>query len=415
LIGTAAAAILLCILFSLTPASGSVNVDGVYFGAVNNEQIKPLVPGYMPYMINNKLLVPHFLLEDSNIGIRITWIPQQQYLTLSYDGKIVVFVLSGKAYDALTLEFFDTKMSRSPLGNDVMGYYLELDFLCEFFGWSYSVWRTEWGNIVRIKTIGMAESDEIYASRHGDAMRTYFEAIHGTSTPSMTPGPPGATAAPTPSPPPSMPPLIPDPLRVYITFDGTPDDASLTSLLDTLHGRRERATFFLTEEGLRSCDPALLRRLAATQIVGLCGDTADLSDPALWFEQAERMNGMLSAATFTRTRLTRWPALYALTGRDAAERSEPVRDALAESGYRLWDWTLDAAGQTRLDAARLVTWIIRNLPTEGPVVLRLPIDSRSAQALPLLLDELSDPERYFLREISLFDRPINRYEDTGLR
>ena len=422
------AALLLCLLALLTPLSGA-NADNIYFGAANDEKVMPLVDGYVPVTINAKIYVPHLLLTETDIGAWSVWSTHQGYLTLMHGGKRVTFEHGGKAFDTLSGEIFETRMLSNPVSGNVEHHYLELDFLCGFFGWTYSIIPTEWGQLVRIKTRGpLRYGDSEYLAVFGDTLRGYFYAMHPTPRPTPVPTPtprppvvvnPSATPVPTPAPTPVPTPApIPDPLRLYITFDGAPEDMAsaegpVSDILDILEARSVGAAFFLTEESLQTGDAALLRRLAATQTVGLCGDAggADLSDPRQWLAQAERMNAALNAATFTRTRLTRWPALYELGGRDADARSGPVRDALAEGGYRLWDWTLDATGQPRLDAPGLVSWIMRGLPQEGPAVLRLLPDERTAEALPLLLEELSDPRRYFLRKVSLIDRPINRYGD----
>lgn len=389
--------------------SGAASDD--YFGAVNNESIRPFTKRYMPEMVNGKLRIPHFLLTDSDIGARTEWSEKQHYLTLTCDGKSVTFELGSRfAFDANS-RIYETTMRLSEYSG-VEVYYLELAFICEFFEWSYSIYETDYGQIVRIKTKDGLLTDSQYATNELVRIQEYYNTLYPadpvvSSTPPTGPGtpstPPSATPAPT----------APDPpLGVYITFDGALSEHT-QDLLDILDQYGVPASFFLTEDGLAD-HPALLRRLIATQVVGLCGPGVSGGLPAEGsLEQAERMNTILDQFTFTKTRLARWPELYTMKGAAAETLSAPVRDALTSGGYRLWDWTLETGAWPQLSSGALAAKLIGALPAsgDGPAVLRLSMDERTVRALPELLDALKNTDRYFLRSIGITDRPINRFGD----
>ena len=413
---TLALMLALCLALSPGPVWGS-GTDNVYFGVVDDGTIQPPIRKYQPIMADNKILIPHSLLTDAGIGLRSEWSAQQSYLTLSWKEKRVTFEYSGKiAFDS-DGQTYETRILRMQGG---AYYLLDLEFVCAFFGWSYDVVPSDYGQLVRVKTgVALTHQDNVFIIVRDPALREYYDTYIAPPTPIPPTENPNASGRPTPAPKPTPVPTptpLPDPpLHVYLTFE-TADgalDGTVTDILDALEARSAHAAFFLTEDALVRGDPARLRRLAATQTVGLCGGASDMGSPALWREQADRMSDALAAVTFTRTRLTRWPALYELAGKNAATRSEPVRGALADGGYRQWDWTLDATGQPRLNAAALVEWIMKNLPAakDGPAVLRLAPDERAAEALPLLLDALDNRDRYYVRALNLTDRPINRYGD----
>lgn len=431
---SAALTLLLLVLLSSVTALGGAG-DGDYYSAVNNESLRPLTKRYTPLMMTDgTLMIPHTLLTDSEIGARTEWSDRQHYLTLSVSGKIITFELGPKiAFDANYT--YETSMIRSE-SSGIVYYYLELDFICRYYGWSYNVIPTDYGWIVRIKTRDGLRSDSLYVLQEQSRLMDYYNALYPpapspTPTPTPTPTvPPSVTnptvrPSPTPTPTPTLPPTArptptptpePEPpLGVYITFDGTVNEHTRT-LLDLLDERGVHAAFFLAEEGLEN-DPALLRRLTATQMVGLLGpEDSGVSPeelPALFSQQALRMNETLDQLTFTKTWLTRWPELYALTGANAEQAYAPVRDALVLEGFRLWDWTLDASEKPKLAPDALTEWIMDSLPSarNGPAVLRLGMDERTVQTLPLLLNALNDAARYHLRGIGITDRPINRFED----
>ncbi|MDR1735740.1 MAG: polysaccharide deacetylase family protein [Oscillospiraceae bacterium] len=399
-----AAAVMLVALLPVRAATG----EEFYFGAVNDEPLKPLSTRYMPIYMDNKVFVPHQLLTESKIGAIVEWFPQHSYLKFTHAGKSVNFEYGSSVAVDSEGKQYEAYMYRYEGLDRVRIYYLDLAFLERFYGWEKHTViddNEQYGEIIRVKTTKNLRTDQLYASNYRNTQMQYYLASDYAPQPSNPPASqtPNSAAPITPPPSATPPPIMDPPRGVYITFDGELN-AQVTELLDILENRGGKipAAFFLNEAGLKD-DPALLRRLSATQTVGLCADgDGELTD------ELKRMNGILDDVTFTKTRLARHPVPP--TDKNAGLSPEELA-ALGVEGFLLWGWTIDAgAYQEDLSGQRLAERVIRDIgASDGNIVVRLRTDTRSAEVLPFLLDAFSDSEKYSFRTLSLISQPINPY------
>jgi len=128
---------------------------------------------------------------------------------------------------------------------------------------------------------------------------------------------------------------------VYLTFEDM--EATYTPvILDVLKTHGVKATFFVTGEQMSQYPDVLLRILAEGHVIGLQGMTDDetelrkLSDIRETFDEE---NALLYALVRRKSRLIRMPN-GSRSGKFVLVDAQ--KEALAESGYILWDWNISA-------------------------------------------------------------------------
>ena len=415
-------AMALVLLFGLlapgVPSAQAASSE-LMFTSVNDQPIFPMDNPYIALKYSDgSILVPHRLLTDSEIGAKVEYSAPQRYVTLTYEGSTVTFEIGSRTAFDSNGNTFDTRVMRY-ISDAGTYYYFDLSFLKSYFGWSSWTIKTEYGHLLRIKTQDNLRTDmdflRIWTNRQKELYEAYYGPINPPTQPPRPSVAPTVSDSPAPTPTPELPPVpqIPlpveeEPLGVYLTFDG-PMNEFVEPIIDLLEAHGFRGAFFLELEGLET-RPDLLRRLTATHTLGLCG-IAGPEDIDGLMDELNRGIYLADQAAFVKPRLVRQTTLLALSG-NREFTAQPVLDRLAESGYRLWGWTIEAGDRKEeARAARVSQRIINTLPSskDGPAVIRFGLNQVALDTLALLLPELSDSQRYYVRAMSVLDRPINGY------
>lgn len=400
------------LLVLLIPLAGILaplsRAETVWFSVVNN-QVLTLSARTMPIYTAKEILIPHEVLTSTSLGVTATWTPSQRYFTLTKDTKSITFELgSNIAFD--TSGQYNQRCARiSDSTGDI--FLLPLNFICDYFGFTaQEPVTTAYGTMVRIiygKALPQDSFLTLFDQVIADKVNAWTGAVPSPSAsrpPSVSPGTsmtPPASASPSPRASP-----LPEPKTVFLTFEGGPTPYT-NAILDVLDTRGLQAGFFL-RGGEIAGFPAVVRRIAATQTVGLSSYDAD---PGGFFASDDEMlaqlalgNEQLDAAAVTKTFLVRLPGGSA--GHEALCRT------LVSAGYRYWDWTVDASSETFTTARQLTSYVLSRLASAppGPAVLKLGQDEMTGAGLDGLLSELVSGN-FVVLPLDPTGRPINFADD----
>ncbi len=260
-ITAAAAAALLCaalLLAVLAPRARAVT-----FTAVNNELLE-LTADTQPEYVDGKLYVPGSVFANTSLGVVMASARQQIFLYK--DGNSLTFSVADETTKDQAGNYYSNIKPVYRYGR----IYVPVDFVCVYFGFSYSYISAPVAPIVRIKS-GAVLDDAVFADAATPSMRnrlSRYESSLATPTPSVEP---------TPTPTPEIP-YYGD-VSVFIAIRGM-DEEHTPAMLDRLARAEMRACFFLTAEEMDS-SPDILRRIAVEgHTVGLLSRGED--DAAAW-------------------------------------------------------------------------------------------------------------------------------------
>lgn len=331
------AVLLLAALLLGLGTSYASSTPPIFLMAVNDRvvDIMRMTGGNIPMVVDSVLYVPYTMLSSDatgvNLGVNARYNPFQRAVTVT-GGQLGVYFdpTTNTAYD-INGDLLDI---RAIVRNSVV--YLPIDWICNYFAIiTYSVIRTEYGTLVRVKNNAAWLTDAGFIDAAGSLLesnaRRYLEYINpkpsptqvATPQPTRTPAP--ETAEPTPSVVPTDPPGTGASLSLAFRMGPLAD-----RIAGILEDMKQRALFLFTPEELSENDD-LVRRLAATgHWFGLVleGETAEEC-----LSQAEAGRQVLAAAA-------KCTVLTVTTDHLTPE----TKTALEEAGYVLWTPDLTSAG-----------------------------------------------------------------------
>ncbi len=193
--------------------------------------------------------------------------------------------------------------------------------------------------------------------------------------------------------------------RIYLTFNIS-DGKNLGKIMDLLQKYNYKATFFVRGSVVRNNADALRRAVVTGHNLGTLSENgnADFSGTVQSMISAlDSANENLFEATRTKTRLVRVPS-----GSRNVLNAEK-RNALAENGYRIWDYNVNPAASLKSYSSSQLYKNAVNLLSRhnNTAVLVMDDNDASVSALSRILSYISSQE-YTVRQISLLDTPVNQ-------
>lgn len=174
----------------------------------------------------------------------------------------------------------------------------------------------------------------------------------------------------------------------YLTFDDGPTPFT-PQILDLLKAADVKATFFLLAGQIERYPDVAKRILAEGHAVGLHGVTHVASkiyrSPQTVLQEMDTCNDVLQKITGVRTDLIRVPfGSY-------PHLTPPYREAIAHSGYQLWDWNVDSTDSSALSVPsdQIYRQVIEQVThlKHSPVIL-FHDKKTTSEALPGILQQL---------------------------
>ena len=321
-----AAAMVVVLIFTLAlmPQIAGASEDLVLL-CINDEIITGISSSSMPVRINN------------NTYIAVKYLLRIKPLKYFYDEDIHIL----KVYSSGVSIIFDIKNGitydqegkiYSYLAEERNGgIFVPIEFICRVFGYAYSQIQSDYGNVIRINSIASQYTDSQLMEVRRSQMKEIYDSYYWTSAEDLG----QAVKPPSESSIPDAPQdegegsedVSGSAKNVYIAICG--EINSYTSdILDQLDRYGLKAAFFVSEKGLEQQGELLRRIVCEGHSLGVY---ASSGEP---YEEAERINGILSSFVFRKTRLL----MFASGSRNTAisDRSE-----VTEGGYRIWDMMLD--------------------------------------------------------------------------
>jgi len=294
-----------------------VSAAAIYLTALN-DNIPKLSADAMPLWSGGVLYVPYSVFDYAatgiDLGVDSSYIRTSNTLNLYSMKRMLVFDLAASTcHNVLTGEEVDV---RCIMRNGKP--YLPLDWVCQYFGLSYSynsLPNISQGYMVRIKSDRVVLSDSQFIDAASDLIDRRLREYNQSLNPESAPTTPTT---------PSLPEVPSDPANVttYLAIRCA-DWTAVDAMLDALDQQHVFALFLLPADRLGE-QPSLLRRiLGSGHSVGISaqGDTPEATLALL-----DEGNRTLRSLTYSRTTL-------ALVPRDQ-------RQAAADAGWVCWKETL---------------------------------------------------------------------------
>jgi peptidoglycan/xylan/chitin deacetylase (PgdA/CDA1 family) len=264
--------------------------------------------------------------------------------------------------------------------------YIPIKFVCERFGLKYQLIKTP------IPVIRVVSDAKLDANEFKDK---YYDRIisEGRDFLNLNQSPSPSVPVTSVSPPPSKEPTLAP--EVYLTFDcKTPD--GLKEMIGTLDKHKISATFFLTEDMIGSERDLVLSIIGSGHNIGIYENESlaeSQGDSQSIVEYVQRANRLLDSYTHTKTRLFRFRT-------DSPFKDDKsIRETLAESGYAVWDWTLNAdsitASTNWQTSHRWISIIEQSAENGNPVVFRAGVKADLNATVDILLDYFDDEQAVF--------------------
>lgn len=195
--------------------------------------------------------------------------------------------------------------------------------------------------------------------------------------------------------------------RVFITFDIHSGEYN-KAILDALSRRRMKATFFLSGNTLLANDDTVRRMVVDGHEIGISGffnDSKTFSTPETMLNELSKTNDLLYEISHVKSHLVRVP------NGSKSTLSSQCADALINSGYRYWDWTINAnGGYSNPSANRISNTVINSLKKQTYAVIRFTDSAQTVSALNKILDYLRD-NNCVVSTLSVLDTPTNQRGD----
>jgi len=266
-ITAAALALLLCaslLLFALAPKA-----EAVTFTVINNE-ILDLAPDTQPAFLDGRIFLPGSVFGHSALGVIMAQSLQQIFLYK--DGKSLTFSVADETVKDQDGNYY-SNIKPVYLNGRI---YVPLDFVCVYFGFTFSyITSSSVAPIVRIK-YGDVLSDSIFTNAATSAMQSRLSKYEQSIAP------PSPSVAPTPTPTP----MYYGDVSVFLAVMGL--DAEITpELLALLETYGARACFFMTAEDMDAAPDLVRRILGQGHTVGLLARGED--EAAEWRAASEAL------------------------------------------------------------------------------------------------------------------------------
>lgn len=195
--------------------------------------------------------------------------------------------------------------------------------------------------------------------------------------------------------------------RVFLTFDirsGEYNDA----ILDALSRRKMKATFFLAGNTMLANDDTVRRMAVDGHEIGISGfsnNAQAFSSPEAMSKELSKTNDLLYEIAHIKSHLVRVP------NGSKASLTAQCADTLINSGYRYWDWTINAnGGYSNPSSSRIANNVINSLKKQTYAVIRFTDSAQTVASLNKILDYLSD-NNCVVSTLSVLDTPTNQRGD----
>ncbi len=179
-----------------------------------------------------------------------------------------------------------------------------------------------------------------------------------------------------------------DKKTIYLTFDDGPTPYTST-IVEHLNSYNMKATFFMLEPNMRMYPDKLIEIIDDGHAPALHGVTHDVSKI---YRSEQTVVDEMNTAKQTLIELTGAVTHLIRTPYGSAPYMKPsYKDAVKNSGYQLWDWTIDSA-DWKYQSNEYVSSVIAQLENykypESPIVILLHDRKTTAEHLPTLLEYL---------------------------
>ncbi|MDR2356539.1 MAG: hypothetical protein LBD92_00420 [Oscillospiraceae bacterium] len=313
----AAIALIVCVC----PAAEVSRAAGMLCFTAVNDTLMPLRTGTLPTYFGSTLYVPYNIFSYAGVYNARSTVDNAACL---YSGRkrldfyvgTATYDQSGKSFEGVTARYSNLTL------------FVPLDFVCEFFGLTYTVTPQEPASILRITSPDAVYSDKTFASRFRNQMLESYDEYMGSLSPpapepTPTPGE-GRPPSPTPTPPPTY-----ENVTVYLSFYGIGGEQSET-ILNALDAAGYKGCFFVGADDTARYPDAVRRAAGNGHAIGvlLSDGTRDEYDAvsSLLFEAA-KIKTILVAADV--------PA-DAETGTEPVTAASDVREMASENGLVYW-------------------------------------------------------------------------------
>ncbi|MBE6915965.1 MAG: hypothetical protein E7471_04955 [Ruminococcaceae bacterium] len=370
--------ILALMIPALVPRS---TASGDVYVAVNNAMLP--ITDSMPIKSDGLWYIDYRCFTGGELGISGSYNADSQILTLyTWDNTLVFDIAKGTATNVTSDTSYRRKTFRS---NGTI--YVPANFVANQLDVRYSFISSV--NVIRIKADNTV-NDSVFAYIAKDEiprLRARYEESKKQTTSSEEPSKP----------------IIEEDEKqktVYLTFDvGTNTD--LSAILKSLRRYNTKATFFLFGSAIPMQEDEI--RAAAVDghsfgISAMNSVSAFLkSDVSVTNDLAET-NDLLFETCFQKSRLVRIPG-------GSPALSDAQVEALIASGYRYWDWDIDASS---MSLSRLTSSL--SAKNSDTIIIRFDASASSTKNLASLLSYLKK-NNYRSASISLLMPPQNARQD----
>lgn len=392
---------LLPLFITQTTASGDVYV------AINNAMLP--ITDAMPIRSDGTWYIDYQCFVNEELGVSGSYNPSSQTLALyTWDDTLAYDLNAGTATN---IRSGSTYQRWAFLSNGTV--YIPAQFTAKQLGLTYSfissvnVIRIKNNNTVRDNIFAYIAKDEIpkLIDRYNLSKSKDESSQTKPSSPQTTPNQKPTQSNPsssqtTPSNSQTGAEETDKPLvTVYLTFDvGISTDC--TAILNTLSRFRAPASFFVFGSAIPTQDQAI-RNIAVnghTLGISAMGGTTEFLQSADSVKAGlSATNELLFDTCYTKSRLVRIPGSSAVLSDEQAE-------ALIASGYRYWDWDLDASAMSFKQFVRTLE------AKKDTVVIRFDASKNSIRNLSAILSHLAE-NNYEIKPISLLTTPKNERRD----
>ncbi len=360
--------------FSLEAAARS---DLIYL-FINDTLVKGMTSSNMPVRINNSMYISYrYLINIKPLkyfydeDIRILKVYTSNTSLIFDVGNSITYDQNGRIYSYL-----------AEARNGVL--FIPVEFICRFFGVSYTQFPTDLGQVIRINSNLSTYTDTQLITGNRAAMQDIYDDYYPSEAKPVDPVTPPVVTDPQ---------EIIRPRNIYPMICGPLNEYS-AGLLNAMDGYGTRATFFLSSEGLASQGDQLRRLACSGYGLGLyVSSEAPLAE-------AEAANALLYSMIFRKTRL-----VCIREGSTALTADQ--REGLAAAGYRIWDGILDPGSADRSGYTVGVNGknLLQN--TESNSTLMLHTTASARDSIYTLLHYMQD-NRFTTLTIGDWTTPVNQ-------
>ncbi len=354
--------LLILAVFAMAGSADAAIVNGQWvIFTIANDELLPLNYNTMPYMYNSAMYVPYSVFTDY-LGLRSVYNAKEEILILGNSERTLFYDMKNET----TYDDREYGYSRKALVYN--GFiYVPARFTAEFFGFTYSYDYEV--PVVRLYDAAAASSDESVKAR----FEKEFESRLADYQNALPEKPDPETATPAP---------------VYLMFAGDLNEHTYT-ILNTLAEYGVRAMFFLNAQTILENEDLVRRIYVDGHMIGVSSRGGLPESPEALTAAYDEANTALFQVLRCVSRTCYLPGGSLHETYDA-----DYFRALADAGYRCWDFTIIA--EDYLDyasAEELYDSLVESLITVELVqTLVLHSTQVSAETLPELLDYINSRE-----------------------